>query len=184
MINPEDDSFRSPGMDAARAIVGLVLLVVILIAMLGIVVRPAHAQSPCDSLCARDSAAVVAGLYRVKGPGKRWLVAGAATLALAQLDRDRGGYRDTWRTFDKQAHAGAGSSIALATDDRTVAWRGALGACALGTLWEVGQMRPSGFPAAHRGQTLGFFSWRDAVATCGGAWTGVGMRALWRRVAS
>lgn len=146
------------------------------------VTRTCHAQAAVrDSQYTADTAAIVRGLYPLR-PGRgegRVVLAITTTLVAGAIDRDAGGYRDTWATRDKREHALAGAVLALTTDDRTIAWRGVGVACLLAGVFEVGQMRPSRFPAAGR-NTLGYGSWRDVGASCAGAAGAVGLRAAWR----
>lgn len=134
-----------------------------------------------DSQYTADTTAIVRGLYKWKGPGKSWALVPLAMIG-GSMDRDRGGYQSSYATMDKRAHAAAFGALALTVDERTFAWRGVITAVIVGAAWEVGQMRPSGFPAPHRGQTLGKFDPRDLVADGVGAIVSVGARAAWRAI--
>lgn len=181
----------------ARLARTLILLTLLFLPLLGVAAQPAPAPvaaaSPCDSLCARDSLAVVRSLWKVKGPGKVWLVV-PLFVAVGALDRDGGGYRDAYTggvqpqdrilAPDKRDHLYVGGVTALLLDERTFAWRGAAWSCAAGWAFELGQMRPAGFPKAVQGDRLGYGSARDAAMNCTGAVVFPAARALVRKVRS
>jgi len=96
-----------------------------------------------------------------------WLAAGLATNVVARLDRDPGGYRDTWFTVDKWQHLNAGM---LLTDGalimRVPPRRAVLLTCLAATGYEL---------------TQGYVSRKDIAVGCGGSLLTVTVRRLQRR---
>lgn len=97
-------------------------------------------------------------------------------LVLGATFRDPGGYRDRDQPFspENQLHAALGGGLALVTDRPGLVCTGAVA-------YEIGNMRPSGFPAAgtHR---LGKFSALDALLGCASAFGAPKLRSGWQRV--
>lgn len=139
---------------------------------------PAFAQQT-DSTYTADTTAIVAGLWpgKVKGPGKTWFLAGATAVVAGAAMRDGGGYRDRDQPFSNEnlLHLTIAAGIGTVTASPR-------GACVLAALYDVGQMRPSGFPAAHRGQRLGKFSALDVGLACAGAYAMRPLTSAWQRV--
>lgn len=129
-------------------------------------------RSACDStIAARDSVIrVLTAKVLTEQPTssvRPTLIYGTA-LAVAvevnkqfHIDVDRGGYVDSWRTPDKQAHAAFGAVLSMTAMEMGVRPRNAvLLTCAGASAFEWSQGQVSG---------------EDIVAGCGGALAGVGL---------
>lgn len=169
------DSGRNSGRDSAR-------LAMVSPAARGALLRAIDgASAMSDSQYTADTTAILRGLFHFTEPAPAWFWGGVVIVTVGSIDRDGDfAYRDTYRSQDKLVHFAAGAAIAGIVGDATPAWKRIAAGCGYSTLYEVAQMRPSGWPAAHRGQRYGRFSGRDAVAGCGGAVTEVVLGEAWK----
>lgn len=139
-----------------------------------------------DSQYTADTTAIVRRLWPrwAFRPGKAALVVPGALVA-GSLDRHTpDGAPLQWTGNDKVAHAFGGMAVALVLDDgrstgsavRASAW-----GCVAAAVFELGQMRPSRWPAAGP-NTLGVGDYHDAAVGCGGAIVGPLARRMWGRL--